>query len=165
MAYLSDIEIAQATQMEPITAIAARAGIAEADLEPYGRYKAKVDPKILRDSTRSDGKLILVPAINPTPAGDNPAWLREQIEDASLTVRIAPSACISKGRLGREVADLESLAEAGAVAFTDDGAFVDDAHVMEAAMRRAAKLNRPVMQHAVVPTLLAGGVMRDCPVH
>ena len=99
---------------------------------------------------------------NTTPAGDNAAWLREQIEDASLPVRIAPSACITKGRLGREVADLEGLAAAGAVAFTDDGSFVEDAHVMEEAMRRAAKLGKPVMQHAVVPSLLAGGVMRDC---
>ena len=99
---------------------------------------------------------------NTTPPGDNVAWLREQIEDVSLPVRIAPSACISKGRLGREVADLEALAAAGAAAFTDDGAFVDDAHVMEEAMRRAAKLNRPVMQHAVVPALIGPGVMRDC---
>ena len=101
---------------------------------------------------------------NTTPAGDSVAWLREQIEDAALPVRIAPSACISKGRLGHEVADLEALAAAGAVAFTDDGSFVDDPHVMEAAMRRAARLGKPVMQHAVVPALLAGGVMRDCPV-
>ena len=84
---------------------------------------------------------------NTTPAGDSVAWLREQIEDASLPVRIAPSACISKGRLGREVADLEALAAAGAAAFTDDGSFVDDAHVMEAAMRRAAKLNRAVIKN------------------
>ena len=101
---------------------------------------------------------------NTTPAGDSAGWLREQIEDASLPVRIAPSACITKGRLGREVADLEGLAAAGAVAFTDDGSFVEDAHVMEEAMRRAAKLCKPVMQHAVVPSLLAGGVMRDCAV-
>ena len=99
---------------------------------------------------------------NTTPAGDSPEWLRGQIEDASLPVRIAPSACITKGRLGREVADLEALAAAGAVAFTDDGSFVEDAHVMEAAMRRAARLGKPVMQHAVVPSLLAGGVMRAC---
>ena len=101
---------------------------------------------------------------NTTPAGDSTEWLREQIDDASLPVRIAPSACITKGRLGREVADLEALSAAGAVAFTDDGSFVEDAHVMEEAMRRAAKLGRPVMQHAVVPALLAGGVMRDCAV-
>ena len=101
---------------------------------------------------------------NTSPAGDNPAWLREQIEDTSLPCRIAPSACITKGRLGREVADLETLVAAGAVAFTDDGAFVDDARVMEEAMRRAAKLGKPVMQHAVVPSILGAGVMRDCPV-
>ena len=93
---------------------------------------------------------------NTTPAGDTSAWLREQIEDTALPVRIAPSACITKGRLGREVADLEALAAAGAVAFTDDGSFVEDAHVMEAAMRRAAKLHRPVMQHALAPARAAG---------
>lgn len=101
---------------------------------------------------------------NTSPAGDSTAWLREQIEDDSIPVRIAPSACITKGRLGKEVADLEELAAAGAVAFTDDGSFVSDASVMEAAMRRAALLGKPVMQHAVVPSILAGGVMRDCPV-
>ncbi len=101
---------------------------------------------------------------NTTPAGDSPAWIREQLEDPSLPVRIWPSACISRGRAGREVADLEALAAAGAVAFTDDGSFVDDARVMEDAMRRAARLGKCVMQHAVVPELLAGGVIRDCPV-
>ncbi len=100
---------------------------------------------------------------NTSPAGDGARWLREQIDDAGLPVRIAPSACITRGRLGREVADLEMLAAAGAVAFTDDGSFVEDAHVMEEAMRRAARLHRPVMQHAVMPSLLAGGVIRDCP--
>ena len=70
MEYLSDIEIAQRTPMEPITKIAERAGIAPAYLEQYGNYKAKVDPQILKDSKRGDGKLILVTAINPTPAGE-----------------------------------------------------------------------------------------------
>jgi dihydroorotase len=101
---------------------------------------------------------------NTSPAGDSVAWIREQIEDRSLPVRIAPSACISKGRLGREVADLERLAEAGAVAFTDDGSFVNDEKVMRDAMRRAAALGKPVMQHAVVPSILGAGVMRDCAV-
>lgn len=99
---------------------------------------------------------------NTTPVGDSVAWLREQIEDDSLPVRIAPAACITRGRLGREVADLERLAEAGAVAFTDDGSFVSDRNVMREAMRRAAALGRPVMQHAVVPSLLRDGVIRDC---
>ena len=70
MTYLSDIEIAQQTQMLPIGAVAARAGIDEAYLEPYGRYKAKVDPALLKEPGRRDGKLFLVTAITPTPAGE-----------------------------------------------------------------------------------------------
>ena len=70
MTYLSDIEIAQQTPMRPITEIAAHAGIGEAYLEPYGRYKAKVDPQLLKETDRKDGKLILVTAITPTPAGE-----------------------------------------------------------------------------------------------
>ena len=70
MAFLSDIEIAQSAKMRPITEIAKAAGIGEDYLEQYGKYKAKVDPAILRDQTKKDGKLILVTAITPTPAGE-----------------------------------------------------------------------------------------------
>ena len=70
MAYLSDIEIAQSTPMRPITDIAKVAGVDEDYLEQYGKYKAKVDYKLLADSPRKDGKLILVTAITPTPAGE-----------------------------------------------------------------------------------------------
>ena len=70
MAYLSDIEIAQATPMRPITEIAKVAGIDDKYLEQYGRYKAKIDYALLNESPRKDGKLILVTAITPTPAGE-----------------------------------------------------------------------------------------------
>lgn len=70
MAYLSDIEIAQATEMRPITEIAKVAGIDEKYVEQYGRYKAKVDYSLLNECTRKNGKLILVTAITPTPAGE-----------------------------------------------------------------------------------------------
>ena len=70
MAYLSDIEIAQKTPMKPITEIAARAGIDDKYIEQYGRYKAKIDYALLNESDRRDGKLILVTAITPTPAGE-----------------------------------------------------------------------------------------------
>ena len=113
-------------------------------------------------AARAGGFTCVTTMPNTTPAGDSAAWIREQIEDVGLPVRIAPAACLTKGRLGREVADLERLAEAGAVAFTDDGSFVADARVMREAMRRAAALGKPVMQHAVVPALLGGGVIRDC---
>ncbi len=70
MAYMTDIEIAQSTPMKPITEIAKTAGVDEAYLEQYGRYKAKVDYALLKDSPRKNGKLILVTAITPTPAGE-----------------------------------------------------------------------------------------------
>ena len=70
MGYKSDIEIAQETTMAPITEIAEKAGIDEKYLEQYGKYKAKIDYNLLKESDAPDGKLILVTAINPTPAGE-----------------------------------------------------------------------------------------------
>ena len=66
----TDIEIAQSAEMRPITEIAKTAGIDDKYLEQYGKYKAKIDTAILKDSERKDGKLILVTAITPTPAGE-----------------------------------------------------------------------------------------------
>ena len=70
MTYLSDIEIAQACTMQPIGEIAERAHVKEEYLEPYGRYKAKVDLSLLENENRPNGKLVLVTAITPTPAGE-----------------------------------------------------------------------------------------------
>ncbi len=68
---LTDIEIAKQAKMLPITQIASSLGITEEELEPYGRYKAKLSDELInRVSSRKDGKLILVTAINPTPAGE-----------------------------------------------------------------------------------------------
>ncbi len=66
----TDIEIAQSAVMKPITEIAATAGVDEKYLEQYGKYKAKVDYALLKESPRGDGKLILVTAITPTPPGE-----------------------------------------------------------------------------------------------
>ena len=70
MKFKTDIEIAQACTMQPITEIAKVSGVDEQYLELYGKYKAKVDYNLLRETDRKDGKLILVTAINPTPAGE-----------------------------------------------------------------------------------------------
>ena len=70
MAYKTDIEIAQECQMKHIREIAATAHVDEKYLEQYGNYKAKIDLSLLEESTRPDGKLILVTAITPTPAGE-----------------------------------------------------------------------------------------------
>ncbi len=68
---LTDIEIAQSASLLPIQQIAQRLGVEEEELEPYGRYKAKLSPAVMkRLSGKPDGKLILVTAINPTPAGE-----------------------------------------------------------------------------------------------
>ena len=70
MGFKSDIEIAQECEMLPITQIAEKAGIDDKYLEQYGKYKAKIDYNLLKESDKKDGKLILVTAINPTPAGE-----------------------------------------------------------------------------------------------
>ncbi|MFV0529558.1 MAG: formate--tetrahydrofolate ligase [Lachnospiraceae bacterium] len=70
MDYKSDIEIAQESTMSPILEIAQKAGIDEKYLEPYGKYKGKIDYNLLKETDAPDGKLILVTAINPTPAGE-----------------------------------------------------------------------------------------------
>ena len=77
----SDIEIAQAAELLPIAQIAAQAGLEEDLLEYYGRYKAKVDTLALRDAPRK-GKLILVTAINPTPAGEGKTTTSVGLADA-----------------------------------------------------------------------------------
>ncbi len=69
MAYLSDIEIAQQCKMQPITEIADKAGIPQEYLEQYGNYKAKIDLSLMKES-KKQGKLVLVTAITPTPAGE-----------------------------------------------------------------------------------------------
>lgn len=102
---------------------------------------------------------------NTTPACDNPELMEYQLaaaRDAGGGTILLPSACITKGRAGREVADLERLAEAGAAFFTDDGSYVADDRVMEEAMRRAAALGMCVCEHAMDPKEQGGGVIRDC---
>ena len=79
--YKSDIEIAQETPMLPIVDVARRTGIREDLLEPYGRYKAKVNSRLLAD-TPERGKLVLVTAINPTPAGEGKTTTSVGLADA-----------------------------------------------------------------------------------
>lgn len=78
----TDIEIAQSYKMKPITEIAEKVGIPEDYLEAYGRYKAKIDTAFLKNETRKDGKLVLVTAINPTPAGEGKTTTTIGLADA-----------------------------------------------------------------------------------
>ena len=78
----TDIEIAQSYKMKPITEIAEKVGIPEDYLEAYGKYKAKIDTAFLKNETRKDGKLVLVTAINPTPAGEGKTTTTIGLADA-----------------------------------------------------------------------------------
>ena len=78
----SDVEIARAAQLRPITEIAKTLGIAEEHIEPYGRYKAKLTPEALAGAQNTRGKLILVTAINPTPAGEGKTTTSVGLADA-----------------------------------------------------------------------------------
>ena len=92
MAFLSDIEIAQSVTPRPIGEIAAKLGLTENDLIPYGRDKAKVEPSSYQDKPRK-GKLILVTAINPTPAGEGKTTTSVGLADA-LT-RLGKRTCLA----------------------------------------------------------------------
>lgn len=98
---------------------------------------------------------------NTFPPMDDPERIERQIAaSATLPVDLLPAACCTRGRAGREPADLRALHARGARAFTDDGAMVADDTVMEQVMRLAAALDGVVMDHAVVPERAAGGVIR-----
>ena len=82
MGYKSDIEIAQENKMFPIKDIAEKVGLLEDNIEYYGKYKAKVDYNILKNNKNDNGKLILVTAINPTPAGEGKTTVTVGLGDA-----------------------------------------------------------------------------------
>ena len=93
MAYLSDIEIAQGCKMQPITEIAKKAGIDDKYLEQYGKYKAKIDLSLAKETDKKDGKLILVTAITPTPAGEGKTTTTIGLADGMS--RIGKNVCVA----------------------------------------------------------------------
>ena len=98
---MTDIEIAQQCRMHPIADIAATAGIDESYLEQYGRYKAKIDPQLLKDrAERPDGKLILVTAITPTPAGEGKTTTSVGLADGLRKIGMNAVAALREPSLG-----------------------------------------------------------------
>ena len=97
--YLSDIEIAQQARMLPITEVAAKAGLAEEQLECYGRHKAKVDIHSLKGLPQK-GKLVLVTAINPTPAGEGKTTTSVGLADALCSMGKNALLCLREPSLG-----------------------------------------------------------------
>ena len=96
---LSDIEIAQAAKMLPIAKVAEKLGLADEDLIPYGRYKAKINHKLIH-SDRPDGKLILVTAISPTPAGEGKTTTSVGLADALNAMGKKTMLCLREPSLG-----------------------------------------------------------------
>ena len=95
----SDIEIAQSSEMLPIFEVAKRAGIPEDFLEPYGRYKAKLDARALADKPLR-GKLVLVTAINPTPAGEGKTTTSVGLADALTSLGQSAMLALREPSLG-----------------------------------------------------------------
>ena len=101
MGYKSDIEIAQSCVMQPVTEIARTVGIDEKYIEQYGRYKAKIDLALLKDlADRPDGKLILVTAITPTPAGEGKPTTAIGLADALRRIGKNAAASLREPSLG-----------------------------------------------------------------
>ena len=95
----SDIEIAQEAKMRPITEIAAQLGLSDEHVIPYGRYKAKIDHRLIHDA-KKQGKLILVTAISPTPAGEGKTTTSVGLADAMNALGKKTMLCLREPSLG-----------------------------------------------------------------
>src|SRR5205823_11096068 len=100
---------------------------------------------------------------NTEPAIDSPGLIAELVARAKAAnaARVLPVATITRGRKGKELADLVELAAAGAVAFSDDGSPVDDARLFRSALEYARAADRPVLEHPQDLALSARGVMHE----
>ena len=95
----TDIEIAQEAKMRPITEIAAQLGLSDEQVIPYGRYKAKIDHRLIHDA-KKQGKLILVTAISPTPAGEGKTTTSVGLADAMNALGKKTMLCLREPSLG-----------------------------------------------------------------
>ena len=95
----SDIEIAQEARMKPIAEIAASLGLADEDVIPYGRYKAKINHRLIHKAGKQ-GKLVLVTAISPTPAGEGKTTTSVGLADALNKIGKKTMVCLREPSLG-----------------------------------------------------------------
>jgi len=97
---LTDIQIAQAADLRPIGEIAAKVGLSESEIEPFGRTKAKVPLPVIEARSGSPGKLILVTGVNPTPAGEGKSTISVGLADAMTLRERNPVLCLREPSLG-----------------------------------------------------------------
>lgn len=100
MGFKSDIEIAQECKMLPIKEVAKNAGFCEDDIELYGKYKAKINPNLYKNNERKNGKLVLVTAITPTPAGEGKTTTTVGLADGLKKIGKSVIAALREPSLG-----------------------------------------------------------------
>lgn len=136
------------------------------DIHVHLREPGGEDAETIETGSRAaarGGFTTIVAMPNTKPPLDTPervAWVKKRAEEIGF-VRVIPSACITTGRDGRDVADLKALAAAGAGVFTDDGSTVSSDETMKRAMTLAAALNIPIMDHAQDREMEKDGVMHE----
>jgi formate--tetrahydrofolate ligase len=140
----TDIEIAQSAELRPIAEIAAKLGLSETDIEPYGRYKAKVPLEVIRSRGEPKSRLVLVTGINPTPAGEGKSTVSVGLADALslrnkkvvLTLRepsLGPVFGIKGGAAGGGYSQVVPMADIN-LHFTGDFHAITSAHSLLSAM-------------------------------
>lgn len=136
------------------------------DVHVHLREPGGEDAETIETGSRAaarGGFTTIVAMPNTKPPLDTPervAWVKKRAEEIGF-VRVIPSACITTGRDGRDVADLKALAAAGAGVFTDDGSTVSSDETMKRAMTLATALNIPIMDHAQDREMEKDGVMHE----
>ncbi|MEJ2184575.1 MAG: formate--tetrahydrofolate ligase, partial [Gemmatimonadota bacterium] len=140
----TDIEIAQSAKLRPITEIAGKLGLSDTEIEPYGRYKAKVPLEVIRGRGEPKARLILVTGINPTPAGEGKSTVSVGLADA-LTLRnknvvlalrepsLGPVFGIKGGAAGGGYSQVVPMADIN-LHFTGDFHAITSAHSLLSAM-------------------------------
>ena len=136
------------------------------DVHVHLREPGNEDAETIATGLRSavaGGMTSVVPMANTTPAFDNAASIESSLARAAETglARLLPAGTATQGRQGEAISDMAGMADAGAVAFSDDGDFVEDAELMKRVLERAAALHRPVLTHCEGPALARGGVMHE----
>ncbi len=136
------------------------------DLHCHLREPGFEDKETIATGTRAaarGGFTTVCSMANTRPTVDTRAtveFIRRQAQ-AEGVVRVLPVACVTQGQQGKQLAEFSELAEAGAVAFSDDGRPVADARLLRHALEYARALGRPILEHCEDPALAAGGVMNE----
>ncbi|MFO7871945.1 MAG: dihydroorotase [Kiritimatiellia bacterium] len=136
------------------------------DMHVHFREPGDPDAETLESGSRAASAggfstvLMMPNTVPPVDSSDRVLRLLEKVSGPEFA-RILPAACVTLNRGGGSLGDFPAMAKAGACAFTDDGSTVGDSRLMEQAMRKADSLGKPVLDHALDPSLAGRGVIRE----